>query len=74
MSLFSLKKKVSVSELKKLVKDKRDQLWGEAVACYSNGESARLPKDLWELSAEVAEAHRGGDHAFEHAFFKCYKK
>ena len=66
--LIGLHKKVGFSELKKLVKENRDQLWAEAVALYKKGISARLPEDLWELSAKVAEMNRGGDFAFEQAF------
>ena len=71
--LVSLKGKMGVNNLKKSVKENRDQLWAEAVACYKNGESARLPKELWELSAEVAEDHRGGDHSFEYAFLNAIR-
>ena len=68
--LISLKWKLTDLELKKLVKENRDQLWAEAVHCFKNGESARLPKELWIKSAEVAETHRGGDHSFEEEFLK----
>ena len=71
--LISLKGKIPVSDIKKLVKDNRNQLWAEAVELYKNGKSARLPKELWQKSAEVAEDHRGGDHIFEYSFSNAIK-
>lgn len=67
--LISLSGKNSVSKTVKSVKKDRDQLWAEAVAAFKAGESARLPENLWLKSAEVAEAHRGGDRAFEQEFW-----
>ena len=72
--LISLKAKKSVSEIKKLVKGDQDQLWAEAVHYYKKNESARLPKELWDKSAEVAEDHRGGDFSFEEVFTDRVKR
>lgn len=71
--LISLKTKITVSGIKELIKDNRNQLWAEAVTLYKKNKSARLPQTLWKKSAEVAEDHRGGDHSFEYAFCNAIK-
>lgn len=65
-----LEKKIDFSEIIKKVKQVRNQLWAEAVKCYKAGESARLPENLWKVSAEVAEQHRSGDQVFEDNFLE----
>ena len=68
--IIEVKKKMGYKDLIKHVEDHRDQWWAEAVELYNKGEPARLPKELWDTSAEVAEAHRGGDFIFEEAFLE----
>ena len=62
---ISLSQSRSVEEIVKLVKAERKQLWGEAVKLFNDKKSARLPVKLWGLSAEVAEAARGGNELLE---------
>ena len=40
----------------------RDDLWREALHLYKQGERANLPKELWEVSSVIAEAHRQRDN------------
>ena len=69
--LVSLKGKLSDTAIEKLIKENRDQLWAEAVHCFKAGHSARLPKELWQQSAEVAEGKRSGDFSFEEEFLRA---
>ncbi len=66
--LLPLKKKLGFEDLKKKVKENRDQLWAEAYQCFKNNESPALPEKLWELSKTLAEKHRSGDYLFEESF------
>ena len=68
--LISLQGKLSEKSMTKLIRDNRDHLWAEAVSLYKNRKSARLPQDMWGMSADIAEEHRGGDRSFEEGFFK----
>ena len=68
--VIELKEKIKFEAIIKKVKEERNQLWGEAVHLYKEGKSARLPKELWEISAEVAEEHRSGDTIFEQKFME----
>ena len=65
-----LKKKKSFSEIIDKVKKDRDKLWAEAVHCFHKGDSARLPENLWGVSANISEEHRGGDLVFESKFLE----
>ena len=59
-----------VDKIIESVQKNREQLWAEAVKCYEFGESARLPEDLFDVSARVAEQNRGGDTVFEDVFLE----
>ena len=67
---IELEEKMEFSKMIKEVEKCRDQLWAEAMTLYQKGESARLPKELWDISAEVAERKRGANQAFEEVFLK----
>ena len=66
--VVSLEKKISFSDIIKKVIKNRDQLWAEAVYLYKAGVSARLPENLWKVSADISEKYRGGDLVFEDKF------
>ena len=68
--VIELTKKMEFKDIKEYVKKYRDQWWAEALELYKQKKSARLPQELWPVSAEVAEDHRGGDRVFEYAFKK----
>jgi hypothetical protein len=52
--------KVGEIDLDALSRD-RDQLWAEAAAREANGESIRLPRELYQAAAEVQELFSLGD-------------
>ena len=52
-------------EIEKVMPQLRDQLWAEALAQYKAGARAKLPHNLAQAHAELAEAHRDRDDALE---------
>ena len=73
--LISLKKnKESVQKMVEKIKKIRDQLWAEGMQLFKEEKSARLPENLWDISAQIAEEHRSGDASFEQAFMKAIYK
>ena len=63
--LVSLSQSRAVEEIVKIVRAERRQLWAEVVQRWKDKKSARLPVKLWDLSAEIAEAARGGNELLE---------
>lgn len=72
--VIKLKEKVTDTKLKEMIEKDRSQYWGEAVSLFREKKTARLPKNLWKKSAEVAEKARGGDRAFEEVFLSIILK